>query len=91
MTWRRVAEVDDPERGYDIHVSRHRYKSGSLDPLLRSVADDKVNGVFFAGTQLEWLYHPYDGGADVILGTSEHRNRLKAKHKSWLSKHPLGY
>lgn len=88
--WRRVADESEPEYYHDVYVSRHRYVSGNLDTLLRAVADDRASGVFFAGQHLEWLYHPYDGGADIILPTTTERNTLKANHRDWLSKHPHG-
>ncbi|TQS31246.1 hypothetical protein FLW16_00640 [Microbispora sp. KK1-11] len=39
---------------------------------------------------LRWLYHPYDGGADVIAPTRTERDALKERHRDWLSAHPLG-
>ncbi|MEU6409518.1 hypothetical protein [Microbispora sp. NPDC046933] len=37
-----------------------------------------------------WLYHPYDGGADVIGPTRAARDALKGRHRDWLSAHSLG-
>lgn len=62
----------------------------SLDPLLRVVADDHTWGVIIALDGLDWLYHPYDGGADVLLPSSGQRDLLSAAHRDWLSSHPLG-
>ncbi|MCA5893314.1 hypothetical protein LEP48_08070 [Isoptericola sp. NEAU-Y5] len=39
------------------------------------------------GVQPKWLYAPYDGGADVILGTVERPDRLRRRHVAW---HPDG-
>lgn len=43
-----------------------------------------------ADNQLRWLYHPDDGGADVIAPTPEGRDALRLKYRDWLSKHPKG-
>jgi hypothetical protein len=32
-----------------------------------------------------WLLHPYDGGMDVIAESPAARNRLRSRHKAWLS------
>ncbi|MGW4549632.1 DUF3885 domain-containing protein [Streptomyces violaceorubidus] len=31
-----------------------------------------------------------DGGADVFLTTSQERDRVRARHTDWLSRHPSG-
>jgi hypothetical protein len=66
------------------------WRIGVLDDLLRLVADDRTADVIIAGTDLAWLYHPYDGGADVIAASAAQRDRLKAAHRTWLSSHPRG-
>ena len=43
-----------------------------------------------ADPDLRWLYHPYDGDADVIAVTSAQRDALKLRHAEWLSTHPWG-
>ncbi|MEU8364523.1 hypothetical protein AB0C27_51740 [Nonomuraea sp. NPDC048882] len=90
--WTRVREDDDSDPGctLHIHVGRHQWKPGLLDPLLRAVADDECRSVLIMDTDLRRLYHPYDGGADVILTNTQERDTLKAAHTDWLSKHPSG-
>ncbi|MEV0456724.1 hypothetical protein AB0H89_16345 [Catellatospora methionotrophica] len=61
-----------------------------IDVLLRAVADDELANVMLAPPDLRWLYHPYDGGADVILPTGGQRDELKHRHRDWLSDHPAG-
>jgi hypothetical protein len=58
--------------------------------LLRLVADDVTDGVIITTAEMDWLYAPYDGGADVIAASSKHRNRLRHAHQEWLSAHPAG-
>ncbi|MEU8403165.1 hypothetical protein AB0C28_49000 [Nonomuraea sp. NPDC048892] len=48
------------------------------------------NKIASHGPDLRRLYHPYDGGADVILTNTQERDTLKAAHTDWLSKHPSG-
>lgn len=63
---------------------------GALDPLLRQVADGRHGGVIIAPTDLAWLYHPYDGGGDVIAETRGQRVHLMSRFAEWLSTHPSG-
>jgi hypothetical protein len=46
--------------------------------------------VLITDVALRRIPHPYDGGADVILATSDERDRLRSRHEEWLSAHPLG-
>ncbi|WP_316520150.1 DUF3885 domain-containing protein [Kitasatospora brasiliensis] len=91
--WRSWLCDEDPEFPYYCHVfvERRPWRRGSLDRLLRRVADDREGGVIIAGAGLRRLYHPYDGGADVYLTTAEERDRLKERHFGWLSVHPSGW
>jgi hypothetical protein len=57
---------------------------------LRQVADDAIANVILADVGLRWLYHPYDGGMDVILSSSGERDVLRDRHRDWPSTHPAG-
>lgn len=61
-----------------------------IERLLRLVADDVTADVLIGDPSLRWLYHPYDGGADVYPATVEHRDELRDRHSDWLSTHPSG-
>ena len=39
---------------------------------------------------LRWVYHPYDGGADVLTTLAPRRDALRARYRDWLSPHPGG-
>lgn len=67
-----------------------RLDLGELDEPGRSVADDEASGVIIADAELRWLYHPYDGGADVIAATTRQRDQLMAEFSDWLSRLPGG-
>jgi hypothetical protein len=64
----------------------------SLGPahLLRHVTDDHTQDVILAGQELSWLYHPYDGGADVITASAQQRGILRERYPQWQSAHPTG-
>nr|WP_234544567.1 hypothetical protein [Streptomyces shenzhenensis] len=71
---------DDPDPAFrtycHLFASRRR---GCIDGLLRDIADDKVAGVLITDTRMQRIHHPYDGGADVFLATSEDRDRVPAR------------
>lgn len=92
--WRTMLEdpEDEPEcRIYtQLYAETIPWRPGAIDDLLRAVADDELANVILAPVDLRWLYHPYDGGADVIAPTREHRDVLKARHPDWLSRQRSG-
>ena len=90
--WSSVCTDDEPgdEHWTHLYVSRRPWSPGSLDPLLLQVADDVIANVLVTDLDLRWLYHPYDGGMDVILPSTAERDALKDRHSAWLSKHPGG-
>ncbi|MGI5285038.1 DUF3885 domain-containing protein [Nonomuraea polychroma] len=61
-----------------------------LDALLHAVADDLCSGVIIMDTDLRRVYHPYDGGADVIMADAGERDQLKAAHVGWLPRNRHG-
>jgi len=92
--WVSLLTDDDPDP--DFRVYTHLYvdliswTSGSLDPLLRAVARYETAGVMIAGPDVRRVYHPYDGGADVLLADTAERDLVRARYAEWLSAHPLG-
>jgi hypothetical protein len=92
--WQSLLVEDDPDpefRTYcHLFAARRPWRHGCLDELLRDIADDKVAGVFVTDTQMRRIHHPYDGGADVFLATSEERDHTRDRHAHWLSSSPSG-
>ncbi|MFC1412907.1 hypothetical protein ACEZCY_28355 [Streptacidiphilus sp. N1-12] len=92
--WTTILTADDPDPEFRVYthlrVRRTPWRIGSLDPLLRSVADYESAGVIIADTALKQLYHPYDGGADALLASTTDRDALRERHRDWLSTHPSG-
>ncbi|MFD3836172.1 hypothetical protein ACFWWC_07895 [Streptomyces sp. NPDC058642] len=85
-------EDDDPEfhTFVRLYADRRPWTPGCLDELLRAVADEVLVEVFVCDTELRRIHLPYDGGADVILATEAERDRLRDRHRDWLSRHPGG-
>lgn len=82
--WKPVlADQDDAgwESWAHLHVSMSPWQGGELDPLLRLVADDETTGAIIAPPDLTWLYHPYDGGVDVIARHKGDRDTLTRRHR----------
>ncbi|MFH8407059.1 hypothetical protein ACH4FX_20010 [Streptomyces sp. NPDC018019] len=92
--WQSLLLQDDPDpefRTYcHLFAARRAWRRGCIDELLRDIADDKVAGVLITDARMQHIYHPYDGGADVLLATPEERDRMRDRHADWLSSHPSG-
>ena len=68
-----------------LFASEWTWRPGVFNDLLRLVADDAVRDVMLVFDVAGFIYHPYDGGADVVLRTAAWRDELKAAHQCWLS------
>lgn len=88
--WHTIAkhEIDsdfDYPSYWHIFMAKYNWVPSVFDSILRLVADDVVANTMILSTENHWVYHPYDGGADVILNTADRRDELKAQFASWLS------
>ncbi|GAA4215965.1 DUF3885 domain-containing protein [Actinocatenispora rupis] len=90
VPWWELTDPADPEWAAWTYVSRIRYRPGSLDPLLRYVADDGGYALI-TPPDLRWVFAPYDGGVDLVLADPAARDALRDRHRDWLSAHPLGW
>ncbi|WP_432871737.1 DUF3885 domain-containing protein [Microbispora rosea] len=92
VPWLTIEPGDDSpfDVAVRLYVSLTSFDRQILDPLLRGAADEELIDVIIAPLDLRWLYHPYDGGADVIAPTAHDRDVLKNRHADWLSTHPAG-
>jgi hypothetical protein len=91
--WCSVAqhEEDEDEFYWHLHTSAVTLGSQELNKLFRLVANDEIGNIIIVGIASNTIFHPYDGGSDVILPSTEKRNELKNKFSMWLSSHPEGY
>lgn len=76
---------------WHLHVAEVTFTGREFDRLFRFVADDDVRNIMIISPAKRMVFHPYDGGADVVLATTEQRDRLKKKYDEWLSDHPDGF
>jgi hypothetical protein len=65
-------------------VSRTTLDDPALDNLLTMVALDQTDDVILADRTLKWLYHPYDGGGDLIA-PDELRSLVATRCPDWLA------
>ncbi|TQJ89618.1 hypothetical protein [Streptomyces sp. SLBN-31] len=92
--WTTLVYEDDPDP--ELHSYTHLYadlrpwRPGTVDTILREVADDVLSGVIITDSGLSRLHLPYDGGADVIAAGPEERDRLRDRHREWLPRNPAG-
>jgi hypothetical protein len=87
--WRSVQrEVDEPVTTLWADTSFGGLDA--LEPMLLAIADDRAGPVVITSSSPEWLYHPYDGGADVIAATGDQENALRTRYADWLPRTPSG-
>jgi hypothetical protein len=68
-----------------VHLFLGETPMSGLEGMLRLVADDGCRGVMIVPLDLSWIYHPYDGGADVLAPSASDRDVLRNRFSSWLS------
>ena len=88
--WRTVDNADYLAEPAEISVESLAFPSTTLHNVFRAVADEDAAEVTLGPDDLDWLYHPYDGGADVIARSPADRNRLRRKFEGWLPTEPTG-
>ena len=93
--WQTVA-IHDPEDDEEYHSYMHlyelqvKYTNGTFDKTFRLVANDELANIMIICPELNWVFHPYDGGSDIVLANEIEKQKLKNKFKNWLSSHPEG-
>lgn len=91
--WQSVAyDLSDPEYPVWTHlyVGSTALDAEDLRSLLMLVADDGTRDVVICPPDVGWLYHPYDGGGDVIAPDHMTRAILRDRHANWLPDNPQG-
>lgn len=83
-------EAEAFHRYWHIWLHLHRWRPQSLDLILNDVADNTIANVLIVAPEQDVIYHPYDGGADVILRTQAERDRWRTLYRAWRSQHPSG-
>lgn len=89
LLWHSIAkhelDNDDMPNYWHLWMSCQPWKPGLFDEQLRLAADWTIANVMIVSPSANWIYHPYDGGADVILRSNDQRDQLKKEFKNWLS------
>lgn len=85
-------DLSDPEDPcwIHLHLAKTSLHANDLRELLLLVADFGTGEVVLCPPTLEWLYHPYDGGCDVIAPDRAAVELLRTRHADWLSSDPSG-
>lgn len=76
---------------WHLHVSEVRFTGCELNSLFRLVANDEADNIIIIIPSTGVVFHPYDGGADVVLKSTKQRDLLKEMYHGWLSEHPEGF
>lgn len=79
-------EPGEEEMPYYWHffMSDRTWKEHSADKLLVLVADNTVANILFVSTRKGSVYHPYDGGADIIAKSASLKEEMRIKYSTWL-------
>jgi hypothetical protein len=90
--WRTIVqnEEDDYKNYWHPFMSVWPWTTGAFDSILRLVADNTIAHTLIVNPKDHWVFHPYDGGVDVILRSVDERNQLKRKFQAWLSQRSDG-
>lgn len=67
-----------------IFVVATTINSKMHEAVARLVADDRIANVMIISPYSDYLFHPYDGGIDVICPSPQGRDELKACFADWL-------
>lgn len=86
VPWRTM-QMEDAEQDstfWHFYASTHVWKPVHLNTLLRLVIDDELANLLVVAEDCSWVFYPYQGGMDVILGSVRHRDELAQKHAAWI-------
>lgn len=90
--WRSVDQSEEDYKCYwHLHISEVHFTGTEFNHLFRLVADNQITNVMVISISEQIVFHPYDGGMDIMLPSIEKRNQLKDQHTDWLSAHPEGF
>jgi hypothetical protein len=69
---------------FNLYVKDGIWVSGTLNGVLKAIANDEIRVVFISPST-NCIISPYDGGVDIIVGSTDERDKLKVKYSNWLS------
>jgi hypothetical protein len=68
-----------------LWASWERYHNRAFDTLFSLTADWSLYGVLLVIPESQSVVHPYDGGTDVLLSSTEQRDQLQLRFAEWVS------
>lgn len=89
--WRTIDQLAECGVYWHLHIAEVQIPSEKLNSVFRLVANDEVRNILVVLPKDRSVFHPYDGGADIIAPSVEAREELKNRRKAWLLSHPEGY
>lgn len=88
--WRTLKSLDDDSSYCHLYASEVKFTANELNSLFRMIANNEVCDVMMICPNKGVVFHPYDGGIDIVLASTEERDHLKNRHSEWLPSHPSG-
>lgn len=73
-----------------VFFCERNWSVGVLDDLILETAHDREHNLMVIDLGGTALYHPYDGGMDLILTNPDRIPRLRSRFEAWLSPRPDG-
>jgi hypothetical protein len=67
---------------WHLYFEKINWLPDSVDGLFRLVTDEKAFNVMIVSPSLGWIFHPYDGGADLILKSNQEMLRVKKNFRT---------
>lgn len=81
--------IDEP-LVFSVFSKRCVWKECGYNRLLKNIAEDFEGHVFWVSMDAIRIFAPYDGGADLILRSSEEVRDLGVEFENWLSPEESG-
>jgi len=83
-------EAEEFHSYFHLYYEKSNWNAGQLDTLFRLVADEEISNFMVVSEALDWVFHPYDGGVDLILKNESEMEKLRSRFEDWLSSHSSG-
>ncbi len=89
--WKTFDPFGDADSWWHLYFQEQIWQPGVFDQLILQVAHEKVFNLMVLDGAADVLYHPYDGGLDLIFADPENIPPLRFHFADWLSPYPNGY
>jgi len=73
-----------------MYYKKTNWSVGKLDNKILQTANDEISNFMVINMESKSLYHPYDGGMDLIISDKSILEHMKYKFIEFLSEHPEG-